>query len=234
MPKRGRPGPGQLDLFAVLEATAPTSPALPDPTSETVVEPPAPALTALATAQAKVLRPARTTRASVSPARIAEDVEAAWHAHHGGSDIVIPLSVVAALALVSQHDPRGPDMAAEFLTLEPDDLLQVLRDIWSIAWIIHPYLIGTIALPLHSWLHDDQRPRPQLARAVHAVAHAAINAGQFALTGHPDPALRRDADLLGAMLTQMRTNSASRPLGAFYSSASHADLMAQMMLGDSA
>lgn len=232
---RRRPqGHGQLDLFALLETGAPATPPLAPPTGETVVELATPALTALATAQAKVLRPTRTAHADVLPVRIAEHVEAAWYAHHGGGDIAVPLSVVAALAMVSPRDADGPDLAGQFLALEPDELLSVLRDIWSYAWILHPYLIGTVALPLHKWLHENRQRHQQLARAVHAVAHAAVNAGQFALTGHADPSLRLHADLLGVVLTQLRTKQSRQPLGEFLTRPSAADLIAHMVLSDSA
>lgn len=53
--------------------------------------------------------------------RIAEAAASAWWKAHGGSTDAIPLGVVAALALMTQADPAGPDPAKLILGADRDE-----------------------------------------------------------------------------------------------------------------
>jgi hypothetical protein len=239
MAKRSRAGDRderQFDLFTMAPgAVPPQLPTLPKPTPATTrpakprpVADAAPAIFAMATAQPRKKAGASRRSTPLPPLRLAERVASAWHNHHGGSDIAIPVGVVAALALVRQRDPDGADLADQLLALDPGQLLDVLREIWTCQWFAHPYLME-IARPLHEWLNSEHDPEPHVVKGVQAVAHAALNAGQLAITGDADPALRCQADLLGPVLTEFRSKSAREGLGAFYTPGPVADMMARML-----
>ncbi|MGI5151368.1 N-6 DNA methylase [Plantactinospora sp. CA-294935] len=157
----------------------------------------------------------RTTVVPDSPRqhawRIAEAVDEAWHGHFGGSRVEIPISVVAALALVEQRDPEGPDLADLFLRFDQHGFAALLRNIWCKFAIVRPDLLPRTK-PLWEWLDEDDLD-DHLLRAVHATGQAALKKRQLQLTG---VAWRREeVDLLGSVLQAMRSRSARGGLGQF-------------------
>jgi hypothetical protein len=161
---------------------------------------------------------------------MAEAVSHAWHHARGGARIEVPIGVIATLAL---WPLRGPDayLAADWwLSLDDTQLLDAFRECWARWWIMRPDLIDR-ATPLHKWIDDDQ-PDSQRAHAVRAVAEAALTRGLLHLTSSEDPYLRSTTDLMGALLTVLRSRGAQEALAEVHTPPSVAELMARMLLED--
>lgn len=164
--------------------------------------------------------------------RVAEAVDTTWHRSAAATArIEIPLSVVAGLALI-RTDPTDPDQSdaasADLRALPDEVMIAVLRDLWIFYLNHRPDLIAR-AHPLCSWLFAPEID-PVSAEAAVATARAALDAGQLRLTGTD---LRYEVDLLGVVLTRLRSDSARKGKGQFYTPADVADLMAQMLgVGD--
>lgn len=160
---------------------------------------------------------------------IAEAVDTTWHRSAAATGrIEIPLSVVAGLALlkIDPTDAEHPnhDAAAGFRAVPDDVMITVLHDLWAFYLNQRPDLIAR-AYPLCSWLFTPEID-PTVREAAVATAHAALNAGQLQLTGTD---LRDEVDLLGVVLTHLRSDSARKGKGQFYTPADVADLMAEML-----
>jgi hypothetical protein len=156
--------------------------------------------------------------------KVAEAVDEAWHGQFGGSRIEIPISVVAALALVSRDDPDGPDPTEQALALSPAGFAELLRSIWNRFAIARPDLLPRTK-PLWEWLDDE--PDEVLLRAVHATGRAALRKGQLELTGVEWR--RHSVDLLGMVLQTVRSRSARNGLGQFLTPESVTMLLGRMV-----
>ncbi|MGV9272364.1 N-6 DNA methylase [Streptomyces griseosporeus] len=154
--------------------------------------------------------------------KIAENVLDAWYQSFGGSSIDIPLGTVAGLSLLR----NVPGLADWVLNLQPEDLPRLLKEIYLGHWIKRPDLINR-AIRLHDWAWNPDPDRQQL-RAVHAVAHAAINTGLLDLTGHDDPGQRAETDVLSPLLTGLRHKSDKKWRGEYHTPACLTDLIANM------
>lgn len=187
------------------------------------------------------VRPARTivkaVRATGQPIRVkplrlpllAEKVAEAWYRYnHHGDDIHIPVGTVAALTLLRQRDPEGPDLQTQFMELSGSDLLETLRQIWEMAWLTHPYRVE-LARPLHDWLNEPKAEAR--AKSVREVVHAALKSGLFAHTGEADPEWRCEVDPLGPVLTEFRSPGARKARGEYHTPVPVADFMADLTLG---
>ncbi|MGW1064334.1 N-6 DNA methylase [Streptomyces aureus] len=162
---------------------------------------------------------------------IAEAVSYAWHNAQGGPGIEVPIGTVATLAL---WPLRGPDAylgADWWLSLDDADLLTAFHECWARWWIMRPDLIDR-ATPLHKWLQDDN-PRPTRARAVRAVVEAALTRGLLHLTSSSDAYYRSTTDVIGTLLSVMRSQGAHDALAEVHTPPEVAELMARMMLDDS-
>jgi hypothetical protein len=232
----------QLDLFADAgepeEPSAPATPAAP-PRRFLADLPPAPQPVTIATRPRPALATVKRTLGHYRPSQrnphahafdLAEAVSSAWHHAHGGSRIEIPVGTVAALAL---WPLRGPDayLAADWwLSLDDTELLAAFRECWARMWIMRPDLIDR-ATPLHEWI-DDEKPDPRRAVAVRAVVEAAITNGLLHLTTSDDPDLRSTTDVIGILLTVMRSEGAHDALAEIHTPPDVAYLMARMLLDD--
>ncbi|MGW2199159.1 N-6 DNA methylase, partial [Streptosporangium sp. NPDC001682] len=105
----------------------------------------------------------------------------------------------------------------------------MLRRIWGAQWLNQPYLIE-IARPLHDWLEQDEEPSVDVVKAARAVAQAAIKSGLLSITGNPDPQWRCQEDVLGAVLTTLRSKGGRDALAEFHTPTPVADMMAKMLL----
>ncbi|MEV0684779.1 hypothetical protein AB0I35_13030 [Nocardia sp. NPDC050378] len=163
---------------------------------------------------------------------IAEAVEVAWYNHAHSHDIAIPLGTVAVLATLQVDDIATPDaIAACWAAFSDAELVRTIRTQWEALWLIEPYLVE-MARPLHSWITaPDAAPEPAVLAGVRAVATAAFRRGLLELTGSADPEHRSDTDVLGAVLTVLRSHGARQAIGEFHTPAAVADLMARMTLG---
>lgn len=232
----------QLDLFADAgepeEQPAPATPPVP-PRRFLADLPPAPQPVTIATQPRPALATVKRTLGHYRPSQrnphahafdLAGAVSSAWHHAHGGSRIEIPVGTVAALAL---WPLRGPDayLAADWwLSLDDTELLAAFRECWARMWIMRPDLIDR-ATPLHKWV-DDEKPDPRRAVAVRAVVEAAITNGLLHLTTSDDPDLRSTTDVIGILLTVMRSEGAHDALAEIHTPPDVAYLMARMLLDD--
>lgn len=155
---------------------------------------------------------------------IGEAVAERWHNRHGGTAIEVPVGVIAALSLIREKDPDGPDLQAQILAQDGPQMIAMLREIWSMHWIHRPDLIDRARI-LHEWLNDDvDEYRMQ---AVRAVAETALKRGLFDLTAHADPFLRSATDVLSPVMTSLRSQGARQGLGEYHTPPAVADSIAE-------
>ncbi|WP_030660343.1 N-6 DNA methylase [Streptomyces rimosus] len=226
----------QLDLFADLQpAPMPPQPKTPvtfaaKPSRSTTAPSPAPR-----PAKKQPSTPARPRTISVRPAsaphaqamQIGEAVAGAWHRQHGGNHVNVPIGIVAALSLIGQKDPNGPDLATQILSLNDTNLIGMYREIWSTHWFQRPDLIDRARI-LHEWLNDTDVDKNRIS-AVRAVTEAALKNGLLTLTGYADPYLRSMTDVLSPVMILLRSRGAQQGLGEFHTPASVAETMAEIM-----
>ncbi|MEU6562525.1 N-6 DNA methylase [Nocardia nova] len=165
--------------------------------------------------------------------RLAEMVTQAWRStYHDTSRLDIPLGVIATMALVRLSDPRALRAVTAWTSPELDDadLIDTMKSHWSLVWHRQPYLME-IARPLHDWLREDILDRDTVA-AIRRVVNVALRYGISEFTGHPDPASRAEADVLGAVLTELRAPADRRRHGEFHTPGPVSDMIAKIMLGE--
>lgn len=161
---------------------------------------------------------------------IAEAASSAWHGARGGNRIEVPIGVVASLAVCPFKGERAPLYADWFLGLDDQALADVYRKIWTRWWILRPDL-ATRARPLHDWLQNDEQVIRH-ADGVRAVTHAVLKAGILDLVGASDPYFRTDTDLLGWVVTLMRSGGERRALAEFPTPPDMASLLAHLLTVD--
>jgi hypothetical protein len=101
-----------------------------------------------------------------------------------------------------------------------------LRECW-VRWWTHR------AAPLYSWLNDDN-VRTAAMPAVKAVIRTAITEGVLELVSSGDSWARTDTDVLGWMMTLMRSGGEKRMLAEFPTPPDMAALMSRFLLADQA
>jgi len=171
-------------------------------------------------------RPAADDPRRLAP-KIAEAVDQAWHRCPPAlsSRIEVPVSVVAALSLVQPTDPENAAMIGDYLrALPPPVFAETLRELWRLYVNLRPDLVPRL-YPLFSWLFADDLP-DDLLRAAQDTAHAALATGQLQVTGTD---ARYEVDLLGAVLTELRSDSARKGHAQVYTPADVARLIAEML-----
>lgn len=173
-------------------------------------------------------RPAVPVDAGQHAQRIAEAVDTAWSSQHSsGTDLHIPVSVTAALALCGRKDPAGPDPAEIAARLDPAGLARLLRHLWRGFVTGRPDLAVRVT-PLVEWLWDN--PSDWQLDGAHAVARAALRTGVMQLTDDVDR--RRDVDLFGALLQTLRSHRTKAGRGEFYTPQPIAEVLNHIMLGE--
>jgi hypothetical protein len=167
-------------------------------------------------------------RVAADAQKIAETVDAVWHAHRGGSRIDVPVGVIAALAL-SQDNNTGQGLSGRVLAmLDAQELPAMLRRVWAVRWCADPYLVD-MARPIHGWLEEDLSE--QTVTAAFAVAEAAAEASLLDLVGGSDPYERAQVDVLGPVVATMRSRGAHKSLGEFPTPGDIADLLVHLKFG---
>ncbi|WKV74121.1 SAM-dependent methyltransferase [Streptomyces sp. PCS3-D2] len=162
-------------------------------------------------------------------AALGEAVADAWNRAHGGPDIAVPIGLVAALSLVRQGDPNGPDLKAQILAQKPHELIEMYQQIWAVNWQARPDLIDR-ARVLHEWLNAPDEIDDHRAYCVKVVTQAALKAGIFDLTGHADPIDRSRTDALSHVIMLLRSNGARQGLGEFHTPPTVTDVVAEATL----
>lgn len=155
-------------------------------------------------------------------AAIAQAVDESWNKsnHSGRRDVA--LSVVAGLSLVGQRDSDGPDLGEELRSQTPEGFTATLREIYTTLINARPDLMHLV-YPLMEWMFND--PDAALQSAAKRTADAALRQGQLDLTGTDN---RYDTDLLGIVLTMLKSHSAGKANAQIYTPTALADMMARM------
>ncbi|HEX5497015.1 MAG TPA: N-6 DNA methylase [Mycobacteriales bacterium] len=176
---------------------------------------------------------ARPTRRTAPPAgdpyrhahRIAAAVDDAWHRAHGTGDLPIPVSTVAALALLAPADDGHDDLAEQLLALDVDQFTALMRTQWSIFAHNRPDLLVPAAPLVAAW-HGEHALDARATDQARRVAHAALRAGLLQLTGTGQ---RIRVDLFGALLTALRSRTDRSVRGQFYTPGDLSNLIAAML-----
>jgi hypothetical protein len=174
--------------------------------------------------QVRVRRPIPHDDPQRVAGRIAEAVDKACGAAGLGSQLEVPLTVVAGLALAHAEGPMSAAILGEAATGEPAVFGELLYDVWARFWLARPDLVAPSA-PLWAWLRN--KPHDSDLRGAQQVAVAARRYGLDDLAGYH--AHRRGTDLLGHLLTVMRSRGARAGRGQFYTPHPVGVLMARML-----
>ncbi|RKE03001.1 hypothetical protein [Streptomyces sp. TLI_171] len=155
-----------------------------------------------------------------------------WYRERGGARVQIPIGAVAALALWPIKGPDAWMQGSWWLSLDEEQLAAALRECWARWWIQRPDLIHRAA-PLHNWLNDDA-VRTAAMPAVKAVIRTAITEGVLELVSSGDAWARTDTDVLGWMVTLMRSGGERQALAEFPTPPDMAALMSRFLLVEQA
>jgi hypothetical protein len=168
-------------------------------------------------------RPTSPINAEMHARKLAEAVESAWHGAYSSGRLDVPLSVIATLAALPQKDSHGHDVVDTVIEWTADEFIDYARHTWRSITRARPETIHLL-YPLIAWIFDDTETN--VHPHAHAVAQAALRAGQPDLTGTDR---RFDTDLLGNVLMVLRPKSALQARGQFYTPADISKLVAQMV-----
>ncbi|MEV6525004.1 N-6 DNA methylase [Longispora sp. NPDC051575] len=154
---------------------------------------------------------------------LAEAIAATWgRSASGGSDLEIPVGVVAALALVRPADPNEPDPAEFLLALDADGFAETLRTIWATFAAVRPDLSPNV-YPVRNWLWEDRPAR--ILDAARDVGRTAVDHGLLDLVAD----YRMEIDVFGTLLVELRPKSAISGRGQYYTPHPVAAVMARML-----
>lgn len=153
---------------------------------------------------------------------IARAVDTAWNTANSSGRRDVALSVVAGLSLLTRRAPEGPDPCSFVRAQSPQEFTSTLREVYTMLINSRPELIHLL-FPLMGWLFRD--PDPAVQQAAKQVAETALGQGQLALTGTTD---RYETDLLGMVLTVLKSHTASRANAQVYTPTSVAELLTRM------
>ena len=156
---------------------------------------------------------------------IAEAVDEAWHSRYGGSRIEVPMSVVAALALVAREAPVADQLAALGETmqrLDHEGFTLLIERLWCEFAALRPDLNPRTK---HLWSWIDDEPDETTQRAIHAVGQAALARG---ILGRFGPDGWGDPDLLGMLLQTMKSHGGRKGIGQFLTPESVTLLLGRM------
>ena len=161
----------------------------------------------------------------IAARELGEAVAEAWHSANGGSQIEIPIGIVAALALFPIKD-HTDDVYHIISTCTDWELIQGYREIWAHQWSRHPDLIAHAA-PFMEWLGRDDAMK--LIRPVRAVTDTALNYGILSLTESSDPYSRSSADVMAYTIAELRSTKARQGQGEYYTPPELCEMMARVV-----
>lgn len=145
---------------------------------------------------------------------IADVAHAWWVANRGGSsDRAVAVGTLAGLALSAPSQPDGPDYGPLLIPLSDEGLVDALRAGWNTFRIYDPDL-AEAARPLHDWL---SAPSESDIRGLSDYARVLVREGLLEYCS--DPARAESDDILGLMITRMRTYAARQSTGEFFTPA---------------
>ncbi|WP_328373061.1 hypothetical protein OG800_49600 (plasmid) [Streptomyces sp. NBC_00445] len=155
---------------------------------------------------------------------IADAAHAWWVANRGGSgDRAVAVGTLAGLALMTPRQPDGPDCGLLLIPLEDEGLVDALRAGWNTFRTYDPDL-AEAARPLHDWLCA---PTENDVRGLSDYARVLVRAGLLEYCS--DPSRAESDDILGLMLTRMRTYSERQRTGEFFTPAMAADHVGEII-----
>ncbi|MEU2769831.1 MULTISPECIES: hypothetical protein [Streptomyces] len=156
---------------------------------------------------------------------IADAAHAWWTSNRGGSgDRAIAVGTLAALALCAPSRPDGPDYGPLLLPLDDEQLVDTLRAGWNSFWTYDPDLTEA-ARPLHDWL---SHPTDSDVRGLADYARTLVRAGLLEYCS--DTARAESDDVLGLLITRMRSYSERQSTGEFFTPAIAADNVGDILL----
>lgn len=155
---------------------------------------------------------------------IADAAHAWWTANRGGSsDRAIAVGTLAALALSAPSRAEGPDYGPLLLPLDDEQLVDTLRASWNTFWTYDPDLTEA-ARPLHDWLSHT----PDSAiRGLADYARVLVRAGLLEYCS--DVTRAESDDVLGLLITRMRSYSERQSTGEFFTPAIATNLMGDVL-----
>lgn len=154
--------------------------------------------------------PAQLADPRVHARTIADAVVGAWHRFDNTGRIDVPLSVVATLASLSREGPGGDELVAALAECDASDIAEYVRFIWTKVINDRPEFTPLL-YPMIKWVFESDQTT--FREAAHAVARAAVSAGQLDLTGTER---RFEVDLLGVLLVALRPRAGIQQRGQFY------------------
>lgn len=157
-------------------------------------------------------------------ARIAEAAAQAWQTSYLGDQLYVPLGTVAGVALAVAAGPaQSVPLLAALDAGDAEEFGEQLYEVWGRMWIARPDLIARTA-PLWQWLREGAQPE-QLT-AARRVTALAMRAGLDRLMN--DQEARRDSDLLGHLLMELRPAVARTGRGQFYTPRDVGEVLAHL------
>ncbi|MCM3883155.1 N-6 DNA methylase [Frankia sp. R82] len=172
-------------------------------------------------------QPHRSSGARAPDVRsLADAVARAWHSTRNSASPEIALSTVAALALVAPPIGQISATAVLIAGLDTDQFREFLRRYWTIFVRARPDLLPAAWPLVAPWLGDNPADDATVD-AARRVARVALDAGQLHLTG---TLRRRDADVFGPLLVELRADGARLAAGQFYTPGPLADTLATVLL----
>ncbi|MEU5137080.1 N-6 DNA methylase [Streptomyces californicus] len=156
---------------------------------------------------------------------VADAAHAWWTANRGGSsDRAIAVGTLAGLALSAPSQPDGPDYGPLLLPLDDEQLVDTLRAGWNSFWTYDPDLTEA-ARPLHDWL---SRPTGNDIRGLADYARVLLRAGLLEFCS--DITRAESEDVLGLLITRMRSYSERQSTGEFFTPSVATNFMGDVVL----
>ncbi|MCO1580532.1 SAM-dependent methyltransferase [Crossiella sp. SN42] len=158
--------------------------------------------------------------------RFAELLVRAWYSAGDGGRLDVPLSVASALMLVRPADMDVAGLKDWLGQLTPGpEIATRLRHVWRRFGLGRPDL-WPAAHAMLTWLWTDHNG--QNLRGAQAMVQAAIRHG--IIDWICDPARSGEADLLGALWSQLHTSGSRSMTGQFFTPMDVADLMVSISI----
>ncbi|WP_131102978.1 N-6 DNA methylase [Streptomonospora litoralis] len=149
---------------------------------------------------------------------MAEACADAWFRGHGSGQVEIALSTVAAVAFIRPPDADAHTLIERTIAeASPGQVGEIIAAQWRMYLNARPDLANPIYPLMAPWF-GEHGPSTIALKAAKATAQAALKAGIHTIHPH-------DADLLGPLLTLMRTGREAQARGQYYTPASVATMM---------
>ena len=153
---------------------------------------------------------------------VADAIDQAWHQHGSGGRREIPMGVAATLSLLDPADPVA--RAEQIQALTARAFWQGSRSMWGQVVRARTDLVYVIN-PMISWLFE--RPDERLRERVKATADAALAAGLLELNM---PERRGDADVLGRLLSALKSRTETKVNAQIYTPPDIADMLVSITM----